>query len=315
MVEPGNKHAMNISGRRFYLTDVFGRSKYSGNQLATFIDCENLTAVEMQQIAREINFSETTFVQFDAGNPERFDVRIFTPVAEVPFAGHPVLGTAWVIREKILRSSVETLTLNLAVGAIKIRFVDDLDQTQSLIWMNQVAATFGQNIGAINSAKYSEIAATLGLGPADIDPKFPILEVSTGFPHWIVPLRDLTALQKIRVDRNAELAWVESAWAKNILVFAPTTERPGQALAVRVFAGYFDIAEDAATGSGNGALAAYLAHTRYFGEATVDITVGQGYEMGRPSELHLRGLTLDQQISVEVGGHVVGVAEGFWSCC
>ena len=304
---------MNSSGRRFYLTDVFGLNKYSGNQLATFIDCDNLTTVEMQQIAREINFSETTFVQIDAGNPDRFDVRIFTPAAEVPFAGHPVLGTAWVIREKILRSQVEKLTLNLGVGAIEVRFVDDPDQTHNLIWMKQVAATFGQRIDTKNCVKSAEIAAALGLTPTDIDPQFPIMEISTGFPHWVVPLRDLKALQKIRVDRNAELTWVESTWAKNILVFAPTTERPGQVLAVRVFAGYFDIAEDAATGSGNGALAAYLEHTRYFGEDAVDITTGQGYEMGRPSELHLRAITLDQLIIVEVGGHVVGIAEGFWS--
>lgn len=303
---------MNNSGRRFYLTDVFGRRKYSGNQLATFIDCENLTAAEMQQIAREINFSETTFVQFDKENPQHFAVRIFTPAAEVPFAGHPVLGTAWVIREKILCKPVDKLLLKLAAGEMAVKFASASDRAHELIWMNQLAAIFGQNA---ETTKLAAIADALGLRPVDIDSKFPILEVSTGFPHWIVPLRDLAALQKIRVDRNAELALVESAWAKNILVFAPTTERPGQALAVRVFAGYFDIAEDAATGSGNGALAAYLAHTRYLGADAVDLTVGQGYEMGRPSELHLRATTRNQQTTVEVGGHVVGIAEGFWSRC
>lgn len=293
---------MDQQGRRFYLTDVFCTKKYSGNQLAVFTDCEGLSDQDMQQIAREINFSETTFVFFDEINPSDFRVRIFTPLAEVPFAGHPVLGTAWVIREKILRQSLASLTLQLAVDAIDVQFAG-VDEP---LWMRQPQAVFGKQLLP------SGLAAVLGLDEHDIDADFPVLEVSTGFPHVIVPLRSQQALTRIRVDRTAELELVDAAWAKNILVFAPNKTSSGQALAVRVFADFYGIAEDAATGSGNGALAAWLSFTGFFGSSRVDTVVGQGYEMGRPSELHLRAMEDDGNIQVEVGGLVVGVAEGFW---
>lgn len=297
------------NGRKFYFTDVFGLKKYGGNQLATFVDCEDLSAEEMQQIAHEINFSETTFVSRGSSEKDGFNVRIFTPGSEIPFAGHPVLGTAWVLREMARKGSgepgvnlAEIMALNLPIGLVNIRFAND-----GLVWMQQPVATFGDSFTA------DRVAPLLGLSPTDIDDQFPILSVSTGFPHLIVPLREITALQKIVVNRDSVLNFVENAWAKNILVFAPNSERVGEALAVRVFADYYGIAEDAATGSGNGALAAYLSHTRYFGGVSVDAIVGQGYEMGRPSQLHLRANECEEGIRVEVGGRVFFVAEGLWA--
>lgn len=297
---------MSDQGRRFYLTDVFGRRKYTGNQLATVVDCDGLSVIEMQQIAREINFSETTFVSRRASDSAQFDVRIFTPAAEVPFAGHPVLGSAWVIREKILQQPLASLVLNLPIGPIDVRFSDGVVEADNLVWMRQAALRIGE------TGSPAVMAAALGIDAVEISNSFPVLEASTGFPHWIVPLNNMQALQAIRVDRNAALKLVESTWAKNILAFAPS-QRPGHSLAVRVFADYYGVAEDAATGSGNGALAAYLATTRFFGDANIDTVVGQGYEMGRPSELHLRATRIDNVIDVEIGGHVVGVAEGVWS--
>lgn len=303
---------MNSSnGFKFYLTDVFGLKKYNGNQLATFVDCENLATEEMQQIAREINFSETTFVSKGGSDASGFDVRIFTPGSEVPFAGHPVLGTAWVLREiarknreaQGLSAITHSMVLNLSIGKVVVSFADD-----GLIWMQQPVATFGDSFSA------ESLAPLLGLESADIDDQLPIMSVSTGFPHLIVPLKNMDALRNIRVDRKAALSFVSNTWAKNILVFAPNVARTGQSLGVRVFADYYGVAEDAATGSGNGALAAYLSHTGYLGGHSVDTVVGQGYEMGRPSQLHLRAKKCEDEVRVEIGGQVFFVAEGMWAC-
>lgn len=286
-------------GRKFYLTDVFGVRRYSGNQLATIIDTDDLAEGEMQDIAWEINFSETTFVKETA---QGHAVRIFTPRSEVPFAGHPVLGTAWIIREKILQQPLQTLTLQLPIGAITVSF----SETEGLVWMRQPPMTIGEAVSA------AQVAATLGLAITDIDYEFATLEVSTGLPHIIVPLKSPDALRRIRIDRAAEARLVERGWAKSILAFAPSDESNEQAFAVRVFAGFYGVDEDAATGSGNGALAAYLLHTDYLHQANLDIIVGQGQEIGRPSTLYLRAQRRGDGIQVDVGGQVIDVAEGVW---
>jgi|GEM_PF-4251682 len=129
---------------RFYLTDVFGAEKYTGNSLATFVDCEHWSTAEMQRIAREINFSETTFITAREPVDGAFPVRIFTPRFEVDFAGHPTLGSAWVIREKILRRGCAEVRLALKVGQIPMTFDGQRDaRGNDLLWMRQMAPSFG----------------------------------------------------------------------------------------------------------------------------------------------------------------------------
>lgn len=289
---------------RYYITDVFTTRKYSGNQLATFVNCESLSTEEMQAIAREINFSETTFIMSKHMLDGGFNVRIFTPKEEVPFAGHPTLGTAYIIREKIISSPVEKIILNLGIGKIPVTF-SNLTDTQQLLWMQQTTPAFGHTLGK------DQMAAILGLQQKDINPKYPILETSTGFPHIIVPLQSLIALKQIKINREAYFSLVNDAWAKIILAFVTEPYAAGQTLAVRVFADYFGVPEDAATGSGNGGLAAYLVHTQML-STEIDIIAGQGYELGRPSELHLQAKEINGEIKVKVGGSVLQVAEGVW---
>lgn len=288
---------------QFYFTDVFGAGKYSGNQLATFVNCGALSADEMQQIAREINFSETTFITSEKPTDGAYNVRIYTPKEEVEFAGHPTLGTAHVIREKIIKRPVDSVGLHLKIGKIMVSFSDN---NSGILRMHQAEPKFGNTLAA------APMAQILGLSTDDIHGDHPILEVSTGFPHIIVPLRTLDALRRIKINRDQCHGLVQHAWAKIILAFVNEPYTKDQALAVRVFADYYGIPEDAATGSGNGGLAAYLVHTRYFGASEIDITVGQGYEMGRPSQLFLRAHAHAAGIKVSVGGRVVDIAEGVW---
>lgn len=289
----------------FYFTDVFTQSRYGGNQLATFYQCDHLTDLEMQQIAREINFSETTFIAAAKNNADAYDVRIFTPTAEVEFAGHPTIGTAHVLRNKILQTQSEQITLNLKAGRIPVRF----SRTESgvdEIWMQQLSPVFGKQLDV------KQIAEVLSLDVDAFATTSPIEEVSTGFPHIVVPLKSMAHLQRAKIDLSRYHALVEHAWAKLILVFCPDAYETHQQLGVRVFAPYYGVMEDAATGSGNGCLAAYLLRHRSFGEAEINLRTGQGYELGRPSTLALRARQTQESIDVFVGGTVVDVAEGTW---
>lgn len=283
----------------FYILDVFAESRYAGNQLAVFRHAADLDSATMQRLAREINFSETTFILSDQPRDGGFDVRIFTPAAEVPFAGHPTLGTAHIIRQVILDGKVDRVALNLKVGQIPVSFSPD-----GYCWMQQKAPTFG----ATHSLE--KLAAVLGLEPAQIDRRFPIQEVSTGLPFFIVPLTSLKALQQAKVDRDRYYSLIENTEAKGILVFSPETHEPGNQLSVHVFVDYLGVPEDPATGSGNGCLAGYLVQQRYFGSDRIDLRVEQGYEIGRPSLLLLKAGQRGAEISVSVGGRCQVVAQG-----
>jgi trans-2,3-dihydro-3-hydroxyanthranilate isomerase len=259
----------------------------------------------MQKIAKEINFSETTFITSREPRDGGYDVRIFTPNAEVEFAGHPTIGTAHIIRNKLRLTSANEVVLNLLIGKIPVTFAERASDTP-MWWMQQVPPRFGKRLGA------SELAQVLGISISDIDQRFPVEEVSTGFPTLVVPLKNLDALKRAKIDINAYFALVRDAWAKLILAFSPEAYEPSQRLSVRAFADYYGIAEDAATGSSNGCLAAYLVRHKVLGSPSIDLLAGQGYEMGRPSMLALRANETSNGIEVFVGGSVVDVAEGVW---
>lgn len=283
----------------FYIVDVFAEKKYTGNQLAVFRRAEVLSSDEMQHIAREMNFSETTFILSEEQRNGGFEVRIFTPKEEVPFAGHPTLGTAHIIRNEILQGKAEKVFLNLKVGQIPVTFSQD-----GYCWMKQIEPTFGQQ------HKPETIAAILGLDVAEIDARYPIEEVSTGLPFFIVPLKSISALKYSKIDKEKYFDLIKDTWAKGILVFCPETHEPQNDISVRVFADYYGIPEDPATGSGNGCLAGYLVKHRYFVQKIINIRSEQGYEIGRPSLLLLKAERGDANINISVGGKTIIVAQG-----
>ncbi len=288
-----------MKGLPFYIVDVFAEKKYAGNQLAVFRNAKELSAEKMQQIAREINFSETSFILQDKPRDGGYDVRIFTPGEEVPFAGHPTLGTAHVIRNEILMGRAEAVTLNLKVGRIPVTFGKD-----GYSWMRQVEPEFGKRHPA------ASLVAILQLPLEAIDPRFPVQEVSTGLPFFIVPLKTLSALKNAKVDRDRYFSFIRDTWAKGILVFCPQAHEPGNDISVRVFVDCFGIPEDPATGSGNGCLAGWLVRHRYFGRDSIDIRSEQGYEIGRPSLLLLKAEDASGHIRISVGGRSITVARG-----
>ena len=283
---------------KFYIVDVFAERKFEGNQLAVFICEEGITDSEMQKIAKEMNYSETAFIT----SVENHNVRIFTTDMELPFAGHPTLGTAYVIQREIIKSNIKTLLLNLKIGQIPVLFKYKSGNAEE-IWMEQNIPAFGQFFDT------ELIANTIFLREEDIDIRFPIQEVSTGLPFIIVPVKTLDALKRARVEREKFFDLVDNTNAKSILIFCPETRKKGNHLSVRVFTEVPGF-EDPATGSGNGCLAAYLVHHQYFGKSSVDIRVEQGYEIGRPSLLLLRSEEKEGQISVSVGGKAYIIAKG-----
>lgn len=283
----------------FYILDVFAEDKYAGNQLVVVRGAGEWSTEKMQTLALEMNYSETTFVLSEKVHDGGYDVRIFTPGAELPFAGHPTLGTAFVIRNEIIGDPVEKVVLNLKVGQIPVTFERD-----GVLWMRQRPPEFGEVFDA------KDIANILSLKPGDIDDKFPIEEVSTGFPSIIVPLKSLDAVKRARVRRDAFFSYIEGHKAKEILVFSAEPHKKENDLSVRFFADYLGIPEDPATGSANGGLAGYLVKNRYFGTDHINVRVGQGYEMSRPSLLLLRAEDLGRNIEVNVGGKVIMTAKG-----
>lgn len=278
---------------RFHIVDVFTERRYAGNQLAVVESRGELTDVEMQRIAAEMDYSETTFIEsFDARGG--YDVRIFTPVEEIPFAGHPTLGTAAVLRERAADAETD-IDLDLPVGTIPVRTERMGDQ--ETLWMTQQQPEFGERIAR------EPVAAALSLSTEDLSAEHPVQVVSTGLPTIVVPLDGRSALERASIDRSAYDALVESRDAKNVFVFCDEPRDDANDLAARMFAPYHGVPEDPATGSANGCLAGYLVEQ---GADNVALRVEQGYEMGRPSLLHLRA----DEDSIEVGGSVVRVATG-----
>jgi len=286
----------------FHIVDVFAEEKYAGNQLAVFQNVDALSDGEMQKIAREMNFSETTFILSDRQRDGGYDVRIFTPGEEVPFAGHPTLGTAYVIARDLIEKPVDRINLNLKVGQIPVTFAKD--EEREILWMKQKTPEFGP------TAEAQKMAGILGLDASEIDARFPVQEVSTGLWFAIVPLVGLEAVRRARVARDAYFDFVRDRQAQGILVFCPETCDRRNDLHVRVFVPYYGIEEDPATGSGNGCLAGYLVKHRYFNAVQIDLRAEQGYEIDRPSLIYHRAQEKAGAINVHIGGRVVMVASG-----
>lgn len=282
----------------FFIVDVFtiGR-KYTGNQLAVYLG--DPPPELMQQLAKEINFSEITFVTSNRPENGGYNVRIFMPEVEVPFAGHPVLGTAFVIRRELIKADVEQINLNLAVGQIPVSFADD-----GVIWMRQNQPDFGAHFPP------ADLARILNVAEEDIDRRFPVQEVSTGMPFVLVPMASLDAVKRAQVnlDRLRALLGPHDAIAPAIFcVDALDSEND---IHVRVLDDVYGAPEDPATGSAGGCIASYIVEHGVLGSDTVQLRAEQGYQIGRPSLLHLEARKTETSIDIRVGGRVELVAQG-----
>jgi len=282
-----------------FIVDVFAETKYEGNQLAVVLAESGLNTEQMQTIAREMHFSETTFITGYDLEKKTFKVRIFTPESELPFAGHPTLGTAYIAQKELLKEKVEELTLDMKAGLIPVKFNYTGDEPGTL-WMTQLNPEFG------DTHPVEAFADILGLSAEDFDTDYPIQEVSTGVYFYMVPLKTRAALKRIKVDTEKLAEYSKGRKASTPFMFCKEPEDPSNHAKARLIGKW----EDPATGSANGCFLGYSVKHRYFGDSKVDVMVEQGAEMNRPSILYLKGEERGDEISVEVGGKVAYVAKG-----
>jgi trans-2,3-dihydro-3-hydroxyanthranilate isomerase len=296
---------------RFVQVDVFTERVFGGNPLAVVFDAADLSDALMQAIAREMNCSETTFL----GPPTRPDcaarVRIFTPAREVPFAGHPTIGTAWVLAtEKRLPGNSLRFNLEEGIGPVEVLLEGEPDRP-SFLWMRHREARLGPEL-----TNRDGFARALGLAEPDLLPGAPVRTGSTGSPFLYVPLRDREVVDRARLDVPALLAAQGEGPKLGVFVFAPEPD-PGPAADCKVYSRMFaphtsGVPEDPATGSASGPLGAYLVEQGLLPRADrVDILSEQGTRMGRPSFIRIRiGMTAGRIRELLVGGSVVPVIEG-----
>lgn len=295
----------------FVQVDVFTDRVFGGNPLAVVLDARGLTDDEMAAIAGEMNLSETTFVL----PPTRSDcdarVRIFTPRRELAFAGHPTIGTSFVLATHgMLPAGARTLTLEEGVGPVPVRLEGD-PAAPDFLWMRHGAATFGPPL-----APRAGFAAALGLTEDDLLPDAPIQTGTTGSAFLYVPLRDRAAVDRAALDVPAILRCFSDTTAVGVFVFAPDADSTARRVYARMFAPHTSgIPEDPATGSASGPLGAYLVrHGLVTPEETVRIISEQGTKMGRQSFIHIAvRIEENDRTDIEVGGSVVPVLEGVLS--
>ena len=261
----------------FYHVDVFTDHIFSGNPLAVFTDGQCFREEDLQMVAREMNLSETTFVYPSTRDEADFDVRIFTPTLEIPFAGHPTLGTAYVLRKNgwVTRDK-NPIRLNFKAGIIPVWSEKDKD------FMQHPAAKTLYELD-----RSEKIAKALGLSLNRLDNTLPVQVVSTGFPALLVPVGSLQAMKEITLNSQTLHEILEPLEIDMIYPFCRETVRTENTVHSRAFAPGIGISEDPATGSVAGALGAYLANLENNQAIELDMVIEQGYEMERPSIINV----------------------------
>jgi trans-2,3-dihydro-3-hydroxyanthranilate isomerase len=292
---------------KFYTLDVFTDRIFGGNPLAVFPDAEGIAPETMQRIAHELNLSETVFVTGAEG--AAFDVRIFTPLGELPFAGHPTVGTAILLAmlgrvpagERVAR-----LVLRETVGPVPVEV--RLEEGRPTFAM--FAAPRIPEAGPPHPAP-ATLAEVLSLDESDLGGSLPTANYTAGVPFLFVSVRSRDALARARVDLGAWERHLADAWAPHLYVSTDDTGEDGVALRARMFAPAMGITEDPATGGAATALAGLLAARDAEGNGTWCWKVLQGVEMGRPSRIMIEADVLDGRVAqVRVGGGAVLVSEG-----
>lgn len=304
------RHVVNGSVRRFRFVqiDVFSSKSLEGNPLAVFLDARGLTDSEMQALARETNLSETTFVIPREAAVEResgVKVRIFTPEEEIPFGGHPTLGTATVLRNRLSsKKSVPQIILDLKVGRIPVTFEED---GSGAIFgeMQQIEPIFGR----IHS--HETVASLIGVHPGDISVEGPIQTISTGLSFAIVALIRLQTLQSLDPDpRKVRAYFRDTPGLNDFYYITRDTHDPSIDIRAR---GLFATGEDPATGSAAGCAISWLVRNAVV-KSGQRIHIEQGVEMKRPSQIFARAEKQGDKVSeVRVGGHAVEAMEGEYS--
>lgn len=295
----------------YHLVDVFTDRAFGGNPLAVVTNGRGVSDGTMQAVAKELNLSETTFVLPPDDPKHDWRVRIFTPSSELPMAGHPTVGTAFVLaREHLIpREGGETnVVFEEGVGPVPVR-VEFEGGEPSFAEMRQPLPTFGPRLADAEAA-----AAMLSLQAGDVDDGLPLEVVSCGVPFLFVPLRSLDAARRARPRADLmERAAAEHGVPREVFVFTREAEGAGSTVHSRMFAPAIGITEDPATGGASGPLGCYLVrHGLVPCDPSAEIVSEQGIEMGRPSYIRIRIERRGEEITaVRVGGQCHFMGEGF----
>jgi trans-2,3-dihydro-3-hydroxyanthranilate isomerase len=288
--------------------DVFTDQPFTGNQLAVFLDGRGLSTERMQALAREMNFSESTFILPAEVHGTNVRMRIFTPANELPMAGHPTIGSTFALAHVgAIRPGAPRFVFGLGVGPTPVDLEWE-DGKLRFAWMTQLNPTFGSVVDARGA-----VAAALGLEEKDLMPDRPVREITCGVPYLMAPIRSCEAVDRAVSDASAFRRFTATTGI-NLPMFFFAMSQSGSAETVhsRMFAPEFGIVEDPATGSASGPLGCYLLrHGLLSADAATRIVSLQGAAMGRPSRIHIdissRGGEITQ---VKVGGRAVLGASG-----
>jgi trans-2,3-dihydro-3-hydroxyanthranilate isomerase len=284
----------------FYIVDVFAARRYSGNPLAVVVAEHAMSDEAMQQLATEINYSETTFVDPKPDGNGAYRVRMFTPAREIAFAGHPILGTAWVVRDHIQHQKVDSVLLTLPASRISVTFKDD----EGVAWFSAPPIS----LGTVCSREL--MAAALQIFPDDIEPGLPVQQVSAGTSALIVPLCNLDALRRSKLVLQAFSPLAKQGFPPLVYVFCRETVDPANDLSARFFFEANGVREDPATGNGAAFLGAYLLKYKRDSQSPLSLRIEQGKEVNRPSLVLLRARMRSGVSEIEVGGSVIPIVRG-----
>jgi trans-2,3-dihydro-3-hydroxyanthranilate isomerase len=289
---------MKSGAPRLHIVDVFAERPYTGNQLAVVVGGDHLADETMLQLAAETNYSETTFVSSTPEPDGAYRVRIFTPAREIAFAGHPILGTAWVVRHHLAPDVAGPVRLSLSVGQVPVTF-EHSESGGEVVWFLAPPVTLGPTCAR------ERIAPALGLLPSDIEIEAPVQQLTAGTSAMIVPLCGLDALRRSRLDLAAYSALAQEGFPPLVYLFCSETRNPGNDLCARFFFDAHGVREDPATGNGAAFLGAYLLEHEFFPKDDLSLRIEQGYEMQRPSLVRLRARIAAGTREVRVGGRVI----------
>jgi len=287
--------------RRLYTLDVFTTKPFAGNPLAVVTDGDGLTTKRMQAIAREMNLSETVFIQRPTNNRALARLRIFTTTQELPLAGHPVIGTWFLLAElgvvPASEGSVHILQ-QTGAGILPVEFTFHNGRP--------VRVTMTQKPARFSRAPFSRaaLAATLGLKPSDLVPSLPVEFVSTGIANLMVPITRRAVLAKIQMNMRALAQLIAP---HGTMAYCFTVEGRGRVRSRGMLP--WGMMEDPATGSAAGSLGAYLVHHGQL-RPSEPLLIAQGVEMGRPSEIHVQIISEKEKLTPKVSGSAVRIFEG-----
>ena len=285
---------MNLS---FYIVDVFTDKKYAGNQLAVFLNAEALSTHQMQQIAREINFAESTFITKLDTEKNTAAIRIFTPEYEMKFAGHPIIGTSWVLMHKLFKNEPEKIAISVPIGEIPIHKSGDL------VWLQAAQPQFLATFSSEGFLSFSNLKST------DFADEFPIQEVTTGSAFVIVPLRTKKALENLILDKDKTNEWLQANCKTShralYFYYLEESQLSSRMLCIEDN----QLKEDAATGSASTCLEAFLL--KYYA-TEIQITNHQGACINRPSQIYFNGKVVDNYFDIKIGGQTQFIAKGEW---